>query len=100
MTGESHWIERAQTAEARLRLAEGAIAPLKDKVRAVMDTLGARELSDGSFDIDYEKLVERLGLDGALVLRKVIDERYGISGAAGDKPRVKVRAVTDKSAAA
>jgi hypothetical protein len=65
---------------------------LKEKVRTVLETFGAREKSDGSFEIDYDAFVERLGIDGALAVRKVIDERYKVSGAAGEKPRVRAKA--------
>lgn len=92
MSDESMWIERAQSAEARVSTYEASVAKLKEKIRSVMETLGARERGDGSFDIDYEKFVAKLGIEGALEVRRVIDEQYAISGAPGEKPRIKVRA--------
>ncbi len=87
---ESMWIERAQSAEAALTTCRENIDKVKEKHRAVMHTLGARERSDGSIDIDFEALVERLPIDQALSLRKVIDERHRISGAPGEKPRISI----------
>lgn len=92
MSDESHWIEKAQAAEARAAAYAGQIDRLKDKVRRVCDGLAARETADGGFVIDYEAFVRRLGLAGALELRAVIDEVHAVSGAPGDKPRVRVKA--------
>lgn len=91
---ESQLLERAQSAEAKLQTLQDQIAPLKEKTRMVCETLCAREKSDGSFDIDYVAFAERLGLEGAMELRAVIDEVHNISGAAGDKPRVRMQAVS------
>jgi hypothetical protein len=87
-----HWIERAQSAEAKLAALSGSTDKLKEKVRTVTETLGARERSNGSFEIDFEKLVANLGPENALEVRRIIDEQYGITGAAGVKPKMKARA--------
>jgi hypothetical protein len=89
---ENYWMERAQSAEAKQATYAGQVDRLKEKVRIVLATFGAREKSDGSFDIDYGAFVEKLGREGALEVRRIIDEQYGISGAPGEKPKVRVKA--------
>ncbi len=89
---ESMWIGRAQDAEARNLTLSEQLAPLKEKVRSIKELLCARERSDGTVEIDFVKLADRLGLEGALELRKAIDERWKISGEAGEKPRIRVTA--------
>lgn len=90
---ESQWIERAQSAEARLQTCQGNIDRLKEDVREVMETLCAKKRRDGAIDIDFEKLVQKLSLEHALELRTMIDQHHRISGAAGKKPRISVQAV-------
>ena len=89
---ESHWIERAQSAEGRLSTLQEGLERLKGKYRGLLETLGAKERSDGTVDIDFEALVERLSAEHALELRAMIDERHRISGVAGEKPRISVPA--------
>ena len=92
MADESHWIERAQSAEARSKTYEGQVERLKEKVRDVKEALCAKEHSNGTFSIDYVKLTDKLGVESCLELRGIIDARYNISGAPGEKPRVRVKA--------
>ena len=92
--GESYWIERAQSAEAKLATCQGSQDRLKEEARTVMETLCARKKGDGSFVIDFAALAARLPLDQALDLRAAIDEAHRITGAAGEKPRVKVAAAS------
>ena len=87
---ESEWIHRAQTAEARQKTLEQNMDRMKTKVRNVLDSLCARELSDGGFDIDFMALAAKLPLDQALELRASIDEVHRISGGPGEKPRIKL----------
>ncbi len=84
------WIERAQNAEASLTTFRDNQDRVKQKLRDMMETLGAKERSDGSVDIDFAALADRLPLEQALELRAAIDERHKISGQAGEKPRVRV----------
>jgi hypothetical protein len=88
--GESYWIERAQSAEAALSTCRDNQDRVKEKLRGMMETLGAKEKGNGSIDINYDTFVERLGIEGALAVRAIIDQKYSITGAAGEKPRVKV----------
>lgn len=92
MAEESHWIERAQSAEARLETIQGNNDQLKERFRGLCEALGARVKSDGSIDIDYAAFVSKLSVEGALEVRAIIDEVHNISGAPGDKPKIRMRA--------
>jgi len=89
---EQMWMERAQSCEARLHTAEDQFKPALERVKEFKSNFGVRESDDGTIIIDYDKFVERLGIEGALELRAIIDSRYQISGSAGEKPRVKLSA--------
>lgn len=92
MADESIWIERAQTAEMKVATMRQAHEKAADQIKTFKATMGVREASDGSLVINYDKFAKALGMDGALELRRIIDETYGITGAAGQKPRIKVTA--------
>jgi hypothetical protein len=66
---------------------------LKEKLRGLLETFGARELSGGRIDIDYDKFLDRLGVEAWLELRRTGDDKFRVSGAAGAKPKIKVKAV-------
>ena len=89
---DAHWIERAQSAEAINSSYQEVIDKLKEKIRRLKEIFGARELSDGQLDINYEKLVGQLDIKSALELRSTIDNMHRISGSAGEKPRIKINA--------
>ena len=88
MEDESHWIERAQTAEAQLKTVKDQYVPAIERIQIFKTNFGVREKSDGSIVIDFDKFTANLGMEQALELRLIIDEKYGITGAAGDKPRI------------
>ena len=90
MSEESFWIERAQSAEAKLVTLKDAYAPALEKVKAFKANFGIQERDTGEIVIDFEKFVAKLGVESALVLRGLIDEQYHISGKPGDKPRMKI----------
>lgn len=90
MSEDTHWIDRAQTAEAQLAALKEAYKPALDRIKEFKTNFGIKERADGQIDIDFEKLVERLGRSGALELRALIDERYQITGKAGEKPHVRL----------
>jgi hypothetical protein len=90
--GEGYWIDRAQSAEARLSTAQEQIDRLKETTRTVCETLGAKIKGDGSAVIDFDAFVQRLGPESALEVRRIIDEHYNISGAPGEKPKIKLKA--------
>ena len=89
---ESVYIERMNTAEAQVATYRDQVERLKGDSRDLFETLAARKLPDGTIDIDFGKLVQRLSTDHALELRAAIDEHHNISGAPGEKPRIRVRA--------
>ncbi len=89
---ESMWIERAQSAEAALTTCRAQADLLKEKVRDVTEALCARVKGNGTIDIDFDALVQKLSTEHALELRVAIDQHHRISGAAGEKPRVSVPA--------
>jgi hypothetical protein len=89
---ESQWIEKAQSLEARIGTMKEQIDPLKEKIRAIKEMLCAREVSGGGIEIDFDALVDKLGLESCMELRKAIDERWRVSGEAGEKPRIRVAA--------
>lgn len=91
-TDESYWIERAQSAEARMKTLEDQCKPALERVKQFKANFGVKERSDGSLVVNYQRLVEALGIEGAFELRRVIDETYQISGAPGEKPKVKLTA--------
>ena len=92
MSDESLWIDRAQSAEARLLTMKDAYEPALERVREFKKNFGVREHSDGLITIDYDTFVGAIGADGALELRAIIDETYRISGAPGEKPRMRIKA--------
>lgn len=71
---------------------KGQIERLKEDARNVLETFAARKQSDGSFVIDYDAFVSRLGVENALELRAAIDRIHNVSGAAGEKPRIRLSA--------
>jgi len=87
---ESDWIERAQSAEAKLATMQESMKSAVERVKQFKTNFGIREKSDGTIIIDFEKFARNLGVTGALELRKVIDEIYNISGEPGKKPHIKV----------
>jgi hypothetical protein len=76
MADESMWIERAQSAEAKLKTLQQAYEPALDRIKAFKANFGVRERTNGEIEIDFDKFAKNLGRDGALELRKVIDEQY------------------------
>ena len=91
-TEDGYWVDRAQTAEAKLATCQENQDRVIEKFRDMMETLAARELSDGSVDIDFVALAGKLSLEHALALRQAIDDHHHISGDAGEKPKVRVGA--------
>jgi len=89
---ESHWISRAQAAEAQLKTLKAAQEPVLERIRNFKANFGLRERSDGAIVINYEHFVQALGAAAALELRAEIDKHYGITGEPGKKPRMRVQA--------
>lgn len=76
MSDESIWIERAQSAEARIKTLKEAYEPALERVKTFKTNFGIRERDNGEISIDFDKFVKNLGQANALELRKVIDEQY------------------------
>lgn len=77
MNDESAWISRAQSAEAKLNTMKQSLDKAVERVRSFKANFGVREKDNGEIVIDFKKMVERLGKDGAMDLRSVIEEVYG-----------------------
>lgn len=90
MMDESYLLQRAQDAEARLNALKQTIEPVKERIQQFKENFGVKERSNGELIIDYKRFVSALGPEQALELRAEIDERWHISGAAGEKPRIRV----------
>lgn len=77
MSEESIWIQRAQSAEAKLATLSQAHESAVGRVKTFKANFGIKERDNGEIDIDFDKFVENLGKDSALVLKDIIDKRYG-----------------------
>lgn len=73
---EDVWIERAQSAEARLATLKQAIEPALERVKQFKANFGIRECDNGEIIIDYDKFVERLGYENSMELKRIIEEIY------------------------
>ena len=89
-TDERYWIEQAQSCQAQLATLRDAYGPALERIKQFKANFGVTERSDGRIDIDFDKFAERIGIEGALELRRIIDEKYGITGKPGEKPHVRV----------
>lgn len=94
---DDHWIERAQSAEAKLKTMREAHEQAVDRVRNFKSNFGVKERSNGEIVIDFPKFVERLGHEAAAELKNVIDEKYGAVSA---QKRKYVRKVKPEAATA
>lgn len=90
MSEDSHWIERAQSAEARYNTLSEQMERVKEDAKVVLQLFAARKRQNGSYDINFDKLVDQLGLEKSMELRAVIDQRWRVSGAPGEKPHIKL----------
>lgn len=75
---ESMWIERAQSAEAKVATLEQAYRPALDRVKEFKASFGVKEKSTGEIEIDFVKLVQNIGYEASLELKQIIDEEYEI----------------------
>lgn len=77
---EAQWRERAQSCEARYSTLEQNVDRVKEDARYVLETFCAKKKSDGSFEIDWDGFIERIGEDQSIALIQIINEKYGSSG--------------------
>lgn len=75
---EVMWMERAQSAEAKLATLEQAYQPALERVQHFKANFGVKESSDGTLTIDFDKLTENLGLGGCTELKAIIEEKYNL----------------------
>ncbi|MCR4295388.1 MAG: hypothetical protein NUW21_07620 [Elusimicrobia bacterium] len=84
--------EQVKSLQAQLTTAKAQYEPILERYQNFKTNMGVKEKADGSLVIDYEKFAERLGAQCWLELRKVGDEIHRVTGANGEKPRVRVAA--------
>jgi hypothetical protein len=77
MSDESIWIDRAQSAEAKLATLKQSLALSLDRVKTFKSNFGLKERDNGEIVIDFDKFIERLGPENALALKDIIEKRYG-----------------------
>lgn len=78
--------------EVKLGTMQQNMDRVTEKCASLREALCAKERSDGTLVINFEALVEKLGPVACLELRAAIDERWRVSGEAGQKPRMRVTA--------
>lgn len=69
-----NWVDRAQSAEAKLSTAEAGIETLKLKLRSITETLGIKE-ANGGITVDYDLLLKGIGDEGVTELRAIMDAK-------------------------
>jgi len=78
---ESMWIERAQSAEARLATLKQAYEPALERVKEFKANFGVKERGNGEIDVDFDKFVKNIGYEAAIELKSIIDQVYEIEKA-------------------
>ena len=87
---EAEWRDRAETCEAKLSTQQQVHEMAVGRVKLFKGNFGVRERSNGEIVVDFDKFAEGIGVEGALELRKIIDDLYRISGEPGDKPHIRL----------
>lgn len=70
------WIDRAQSAEAKLKTQKQSFELAIERVKAFKSNFGIKERDNGEITIDYVKFVDRLGKENSAELKRVIEEKY------------------------
>lgn len=78
---ELMWMERAQSAEAKLATIEQANKAVIERIREFKQSFGVKEKSSGEIEIDFDKFIEALGSDNSLALKQIIEQTYGLKEA-------------------
>jgi len=73
---EQMWIERAQSAEAKIATLESAFKPALERIKQFKTNFGIKERDNGEISIDFDKFVENIGEESALELQSIITEKY------------------------
>jgi len=85
-----HWRERANAAEALVQTVNEGNARLQEQLRGFMEEFGLKNVQNGKMRVNYDRLAEGIGIEGALELRAIIDNKYSITGKPGEKPKVRM----------
>ncbi len=72
-----YWTERAQSAEAKLATLKSTYEPLRERIRTFKSNFGLKERDNGEIEIDFDKFADRLGAENALILKEIIEKKYG-----------------------
>ena len=75
---ESMWMERAQSAEAKLITQKESLGSAIERVKEFKTNFGIREKQGGVIEINIDKFVENIGPASSLELRKIINEKYPV----------------------
>lgn len=78
---EQMWMERAQSAEARLATLAQAKDALLERVRVFKDNFGIKEKGSGELEIDFDKFACNLGEENAIALIQILEQTYGLKKA-------------------
>ena len=76
MNDESVWIERAQSAEAKLATLKQALESAVERIKVFKSNFGLKERDNGEIVIDFDKFADRLGRENALLLKGIIEKKY------------------------
>ena len=76
MNDESVWLERAQSAEARLATLKQALESAVERIKVFKSNFGLKERDNGEIVIDFDKFADRLGRENALLLKAIIEKKY------------------------
>lgn len=90
MFDDQHAYNQVQELRAQLSTCRQAMEATTRRVRDFKAAFGVRERNDGAIVIEYDVFVAALGRDAWLELRAIGDEKWRVSGEAGEKPRVRV----------
>jgi hypothetical protein len=90
--GEDYWRELAESRGAQLSTLKDAYGPAIERVKEFKTNFGVKERGNGELDVDFDKFADNLGIEQALELRRIIDEKYAVTGEPGEKPHVRVSA--------
>lgn len=73
---EDMWIERAQSAEARLGTMRDTHEAAMQRFKEFKKTFGLKQKADESIHIDFDKFTDALGQEGCMQLKAIIDKKW------------------------
>ena len=76
MSEDSVWIERAQSAEAKISTLTQALESAVERIKVFKSNFGLKERDNGEIVIDFDKFADRLGRENALLLKAIIEKKY------------------------